>query len=84
MAKSELKSGVKLTRQEKKNLHRKNPTRVIPKGRRKYQSLAFKCKDLIRSMELDKREVDWTAIASVPSPLVPGDGDVYKLSGGAV
>ena len=66
MAKSFLKPGVTMTRQEKKNLHRKNITAVIPKGRRGYQSIAFKCKEMVRSILNDPREVDWTAIADKP------------------
>ena len=83
MAKSELKPGVKMSRQEKKIFHRKNPTLVLPKGRRKYQSIAFKCKDLIRTMKLDEREVDWTAIVNVPPLVAPSEGSVYRESGGA-
>lgn len=81
MAKSELKPGVKMSRLEKKALHRKNPTAVIPKGRRKYQSVAFKCKLLMNSLNADDRHVDWTAVLPKPELLAPGDGSVYGPSG---
>lgn len=81
MAKSFLKPDVVMTRREKKILHCKHASAVIPKGRRKYQSTAFKCKELIKSIHTDNRPVDWTAVTDKPELFSPGDGIVYGLSG---
>lgn len=79
MAKSEFKPGVNLTRIEKKRLHKIYALAVIPRGRRKYQSSAFKVKQLIKSAHNDPRPVDWSAIASKPGLFAPG-GDGLCVS----
>lgn len=82
MAKSYL-SSKRLTRLEKKVLHKKNPTLVYGKGRRKYKSIVWLVRAAIKVCSADDRVVDWTDIRNYPELHKSGDGSVYQPSGGA-
>lgn len=71
MPKSYIDPTAVLTRQEKKNLHRKNPHQVIPKGRRKYQCPVFKLKQILQQQLRVQIQVQWDSIANKPDFFPP-------------
>lgn len=71
MPKSYIDPKAVLTRQEKKNLHRKNPYQVIPKGRRKYQCPVFKLKLILQQQLREQIQVQWDSITNKPDFFPP-------------